>query len=537
MRTDLKTGGFPVIIENSFQIRSGGNARNREKDPAPAGAEEEETACMKFDFGDGFALFDMTPVDNQFILEYLPAARGDDVRVYLYGLMRCYHPETEMSTERMCQELGLSEEEIARAYRYWERKGLVRRVSDDPVSYQYVSLRQRMLSGDEPQLDPEYEAFVESVYGVFDHGRRLHGGEIRTCYEWVEELKLPPEAVLMLLKHMERIKGKNFSIQSAEQTALQMAQENIRTVEEAEEFLSRDQAAYQGTRAVLKRLGKRNAPSEDQLALYRKWTGEWKFTQDGVLEACVDTAKGDPTMGFLDGILRNIQEDAAPGTQKDGNYVRRVREEGIGLRKVLKALNSRGMTEENLNWFRRVREAYPEEMILLAARECGRKQGSTEDVEKMLDSWKKKGIETQKDAEAYIQKFRTQSELLQELREKWGLRSLSGEGNRQLITEWEEKLGFSAETILTVAEAACGAEKPMLYLNSILQDYAKRGIRTKEQAEEERNKRQAQKPAGDGKKPGKPNAARDYSQRDYAGTEESMDDVLNRLGGGKKPDA
>ena len=38
---------------------------------------------------------------------------------------------------------------------------------------------------------------------------------------------------------------------------------------------------------------------------------------------------------------------------------------------------------------------------------------------------------------------------------------------------------------LTAAEAACGTEKPMLYLNSILQDYAKKGIRTKEQAEEE----------------------------------------------------
>ena len=38
---------------------------------------------MMFDFEEGFALFDMTPVDNQFIQEYLPAAKGDDVRVYL----------------------------------------------------------------------------------------------------------------------------------------------------------------------------------------------------------------------------------------------------------------------------------------------------------------------------------------------------------------------------------------------------------------------------------------------------------------------
>ncbi len=118
---------------------------------------------MMFGFEEGFALFDMTPVDNQFIQEFLPSARGDDVRVYLYGLMRCYHPETDMSLAQMSLDLNLPEEEIGRAYRYWERKGLVRRVSDDPPAYRYISLRKRMLNGNETQLDPAYEAFADSL--------------------------------------------------------------------------------------------------------------------------------------------------------------------------------------------------------------------------------------------------------------------------------------------------------------------------------------------------------------------------------------
>ena len=44
-----------------------------------------------FGFDEQYAMFDVTPLDNQFILEYLPAAKGDDLRVYLYGLMMCYH--------------------------------------------------------------------------------------------------------------------------------------------------------------------------------------------------------------------------------------------------------------------------------------------------------------------------------------------------------------------------------------------------------------------------------------------------------------
>ena len=73
---------------------------------------------MLFGFEDRYTLFDVTPVENQFIQDYLPSARGDDVRVYLYGLMRCYHPEAEMSLEKMAGDLNLTGEEIARAFRY-----------------------------------------------------------------------------------------------------------------------------------------------------------------------------------------------------------------------------------------------------------------------------------------------------------------------------------------------------------------------------------------------------------------------------------
>ena len=67
---------------------------------------------MTFGCDDRFAMFDITPVENQFILEYLPSAPGDYIKVYLYGLMRCYHPETDMTLERMSRELNMDPEEI-----------------------------------------------------------------------------------------------------------------------------------------------------------------------------------------------------------------------------------------------------------------------------------------------------------------------------------------------------------------------------------------------------------------------------------------
>ena len=62
---------------------------------------------MTFAFDEQFAMFDITPVENQFILEYLPGAKGDYVKVYLYGLLCCYHPKKEMDISSMSRELGV----------------------------------------------------------------------------------------------------------------------------------------------------------------------------------------------------------------------------------------------------------------------------------------------------------------------------------------------------------------------------------------------------------------------------------------------
>ena len=479
---------------------------------------------MLFEFDEGFALFDTTPVDNQFIQEYLPAARGDDVRVYLYGLMRCYHPEKEMDLRRISDELNMSQDEVEKAYRYWERRGLVRRVSDDPVSYRYVSLRRNQASNRGQVIDREYEAFTESLYEVFDHSRRLHGSEIRICYEWVEDLGLSPEVVIMLLKHMEKKRGRNFTIQSAQQVAVQMAEAGARTVEEAENFLSRDQAMYQGTKSILKRLGKRNAPSEDQVGMYRKWTQEWGFTPEAIEAACADTAGGDPSMGYLDAILRNMRENAGHGKALDAAGVQAARAESEALKKVLRAAGAGARDEEKLAWYRELREAFPEEMILLAAKEC--KGRPLEDTGSMLRSWQSRGIRTAEEARAYIHEFRAQSELMRKLRDLWGLSAGLGGADRAMIGTWEKEWGFTPELILYAAEAASGAEKPMAYLNKILREYQERGIYTREAMDAERKAHQVRNAPRT-----RSGSAGDFEQRDYSGDQESLTELLDRIEG------
>lgn len=59
-------------------------------------------------------------------------------------------------------------------------------------------------------------------------------------------------------------------------------------------------------REVLRLLGKRNAPTEPQRALYAKWTHDWQFSHELILMAIDDTTGADnPSMNYLDAILES----------------------------------------------------------------------------------------------------------------------------------------------------------------------------------------------------------------------------------------
>ena len=486
-----------------------------------------------FGFDDHFAMFDVTPVDNQFIQEYLPQASGDYIKIYLYGLMFCYHPEEEVSLERMSHDLNLPTEEIEKAFRYWERQGTVRRVSDRPPTWKYVNLKRKNLVTEEP-VDPDFSAFGEALYDAFDHGRRLHGAEIQQCYEWVEELKLPQEVVIMLLKHMARVKGQNFTIQSAGKVAVQMAQEQVRTIEEAEDFLSRDRLLYDGVRRVLRRLGKKGSPSEGQVALYRKWIIDWQFTPEAIDRACDETAKGDPSMGYLDGILRSMREEAAEGGSIREQEVDASLARGERLRNLIRTLGKGSITSDSLALYQGLEAMYPQDVILIGAQECAQNQKSLADLKKLLQSWKKRGLESSAQVEAYVAVFHHQNDLLRQLREQWNANEPRiGESSRRLVDKWENEWAFTGNQILFAARFANEARAPMSYLDKLLEIFHERGARTEDAMETERRRFLEEGRRSSSGNPERTVGAQQYPQRPYEEHTETPEEVFARLMGGE----
>ncbi len=491
---------------------------------------------MTFAFDEQFTMFDVTPVENLFILEQLPGAKGDYVKVYLYGLMNCYHPREDVTPESMSRELNISVEDIKLAFRYWERHGAVRRISDHPPQWQYVSFRQRMTSSyGEVFTDTEYAAFCRELENAFADKRIFHGSEKAAIYEWKEgSMKLPTEVILMILSHLIR-QRKNFKLSEAEELAMRMADEGARTEEEAAAVLARDEKAISGMREILRIMGKRYFPSDANLKLYKKWTREWEFTQEAIKEACGQMGASDPSLSMLDAILRKTYESRSEGGRRELKQEDVLQEAARhkDIKEVMKELGRTGMiTAYQENIYDRMLQIYPKEIILLGARECGRTKRDPESLLQLLEAWKKRGFTTAEQVESHIKTFREKEAFLKTVRSRWNsLETDPGGRHMDMLNRWEDKLGMSRELILKAADYAAEARRPMAYLDALMTRYAEKGIRTPEASEKDYREHMAQYKEIARKTAEKtPLPAQDYHQRDYSDAQDAAFERMMNLG-------
>ena len=457
----------------------------------------------------------VTPVENRFLLEYLPAAKGDYVKVYLWGLFACGQPKPEYGLEEMAQELFLTVPEIEAALRYWERRGLVTRLSENPPQYRFHSPGQRQqmppVAG---EVDMEYVSFAEAVYAAFGDRRKVSPSEISLAWEWVQDVGLPPEAVLMLLHHCMTQKGPHFSFRAAEKLAVSMKEAGVRSPEDAESFLQHNQTVHDGARKVLSRMGKRRLPSDDELALYEKWVREWGFEPQAILDACRETTSGDPSFKYLDGILKGIRSRSAARTGAQvAQQLEREQGEKNSAQEVFQRLGVKSLSAPAAaREYAALLEIQPHGVLLLAADECRRKGWNLEEMHWLLERWKSKGLENEQAVQEYLNKRKGLEGLLREVFEACGHRGNPTAADLILYNKWHD-WGYDLSMVCAAAEQARNAEGSKIpYLDKVLQAWHEAGITDLSQVQAR------PRPAAPAR--GKTVSAQQYGQRQY--TEEEL---------------
>jgi len=477
-------------------------------------------------FAENYLMLGVTPVENLFIQEYLPHASGDYVRVYLYGLMQCYHPSEDMTLERTAHILDLPEKTVRDALAYWERQGLVRRISDKPLCYQYLNIAATMTS--ESPMDRaiyRHRDFNNRLQQIFGN-RLLHPSEYSTACEWLEDMGLNEAVALMLVEDYVSRNGSKCQFKTLDRHITKLAEEGVTTEEKAFERIMQESDAWKLTQNILQRLSIHRKPTRDEVLLARKWLEEWKLSPNAVMAACAETINGrNPSMGYLDGILkRNAGASSGAEMTRQLQDQRKIDNAIKAIHEALGMRNVSPMTEEQTNYRNYLEAGFEPEAIQLVARELGStvRDADTQTLHRQLTKLMARNLLTYEDVHNHLEHRHALRDQAAQVFSICGIERKVTGADASLMEEWLTKANFPL--ILFAAECARGKTLPTSYISKLLENWLKLDITSVELARKhhEQNRPVPETP----KAPATPNAL-NYQQRTYQ--EGELDHVYTDL--------
>lgn len=468
-------------------------------------------------FAQEYAMMGSTPVDNLFIMNYLPHAPGDYVKVYLYGLMASHYPDGELTLERCAHFLDIKEDIVLTAMQYWERQGLVRRISDKPPRYLFLPPAASMMAESPAEREiyrhRDFNNHLQKLFGT----RLLHPSEFTMACEWLDDLKLPEEVVYILVEHYIATHPPKFQFSGLNRMALRWAEEGVFTVEAAQDAVLSQTAAYKLASQVLRQFNLRRKPTRDEIALAKKWQEEWNLSPEAVLAACKETVKArNPSFAYLDGILNN-----APRTS-DAQDMRRALDESHDLDSAIKrlhdALGIRSMSptaQERESYSAYLQAGFEPEAVYRVAVEVGR-NGSYDmaTLERKLAEFMERGQYTLAAVDVYLAENDRLREQAVRVLDACSVNRKPTAAEITKIAGWAQDLPM--EVILYAAGLSAGAKVPLMYMEKILSDWQTAGVKTLQDAQSRRS-------------PKTDVGARQYTQREYAATD--FDSLFTNLEG------
>ncbi len=264
-------------------------------------------------------------VENIFINEYMPAAPGDYVKVFLYAAMYAEH-SLNMSNETMAKQLGLTESQVLEAWDYWEKMGAIRKRYFDgegkiDFTVEFVNLKEMMYgksqapargeskksSGDNIFGNKAVKAMFSDIEKIF--GRSLSSTDISQILSWMADYGATPEIVYFAVKYCV---GKNkTSLKYIETVVREWTAEGLETTDQINEKLQEMDEKYYRYRRVLKALGFTRNATETEQEMMDKWFDQMGYSMDRVLEACTKTAGiSSPNFNYVNKVLENWRNEA-----------------------------------------------------------------------------------------------------------------------------------------------------------------------------------------------------------------------------------
>ena len=266
-----------------------------------------------------------TIVENDFIDHYMAKANGEYVKVYLLLLRHLHADNRALSISALADYLECTEKDVLRAFKHWSKVGLLKIDYDDAGNICGLSIGndttptetkkapvEAVLVAPTPVVpkepkskSKEIQAELRQLYFVIEQyiGKPLSASELKKINFFFDTLNFSIDLIEYLIEYC--VENGHRSFHYIESVALAWSDSGIKTVEEAKVNTS---TYTKNSFSILNAFGiKGRGPAPAEMAFIKKWTSEYGFSLELIIEACNRTINNTHKADFkyADSILSN----------------------------------------------------------------------------------------------------------------------------------------------------------------------------------------------------------------------------------------
>ena len=274
-----------------------------------------------------------TKLENIFINEFMTAATGNNVKVYLLGLMYA-GAGVPADNAMIAKQLALEEEDVLKAWNYWESLGVVKKIFKgvkDKFHYdiEFLCIREQLYGkkvkektgpeSEAPEIlnDKELKALFKSVERIT--GRVLGGTEPVEIMSWIDDYGASPEVIEYAYSYCVKNKKKD-NHKYVGSFIKDWISKQLTDAEKIEGYLEDSDARHYLYKRVLKAMGFTRNATEAEKKIMDTWFDDMKFPIATVLEACGKTSGiPNPNINYVNGVLSNWHSGAKNGKTPENN--------------------------------------------------------------------------------------------------------------------------------------------------------------------------------------------------------------------------
>ncbi len=440
-------------------------------------------------FSEGNALYDITPVENIFILEYMANVPGDYIKVYLLGLTMCCHADEDYTISTMAKALSLPEDEIKAAYTYWAQMGLVKILKRRPFEVSYNNIKkEKMQKADGEKISLyTHQPLVLELQRIFG-GRRLLGtSEVNYIVIWLDEWKMPSETISLVAAWCVEMKGEKVRFSYINKVLGDIYDQGLTSYADVERYINDVSNKMSGASDVLKAWSLNRPPTADEIELYKKWNSKYGMQKEAIREAQKHmTGTNNPNFKYLDFIIESLAENKVKTATDAKNYFEKKDTLRAEAKEIYSILGGLRVTEGRIKLYEEWLEMGFSQRSVQKAAQALSKAGDRQpdDLDSVLKRWHKNGIVTDKDVAEYMTQIKMTSNKVSVLLEKWGDNRAPKNHEIAIYNTWLQKK-YPHELIGLACQKSASAKDKMSYASKILSVWQENGVKTTAQAEKE----------------------------------------------------